>query len=111
MKKEQLAFNERTSKIKITINGTNYNFKSLCKDILKLELNKLVKFADHVRKQLSLIKKYNFTFTPPPKVLISLGNKTELFQIEKYCIYHNNHQELLIKSVSQQKYTFLPIEY
>ena len=87
MKKEQLAFNERTLKIKITINGTNYNFKSLCKDILKLELNKLVKFADHVRKQLSLIKKYNFTFTPPPKVLISLGNKTELFQIEKSVSY------------------------
>lgn len=36
-------------------------------------------------------------------MLILLGNKTELFQIEKYCIYHNNHQELLIKSVSQQK--------
>jgi len=41
---------------------------------------------------------------------ILLDNKMELCEIEKYCIYHSNYQELLIKSISRQKYTFLPID-
>ena len=107
---EQLAINEPNSKIKITLNGTQYNFKSLCKEVLKLELKRIFKFADHVKKQLSLNEKFSFTFNPPQKMSILLDNKMELCEIEKYCIYHSNYQELLIKSISRQKYTFLPID-
>ncbi|MFQ0993302.1 hypothetical protein [Gilliamella apicola] len=71
---EQIAFNELTSSIKITINATCYSFKSLCKNVLKLELNKILKFADHVRKQLTLNEKYIFTFDLPTKVFITIKN-------------------------------------
>ena len=107
---EQIAFNELTSSIKITINATYYNFKSLCKDVLKLELNKIFKFADHVRKQLTLNEKYIFTFDPPTKVFITINNNKELFEIEKYYIFHNNDKAIQMKSVSKQKSALAPIE-
>lgn len=107
---EQIAFNELTSSIKITINATCYNFKSLCKDVLKLELNKIFKFADHVRKQLTLNEKYIFTFDPPTKVFITINNNKELFEIEKYYIFHNNDKAIQMKSVSKQKSALVPIE-
>lgn len=107
---EQIAFNELTSSIKITINATCYSFKSLCKDVLKLELNKIFKFADHVRKQLTLNEKYIFTFDPPTKVFITINNNKELFEIEKYYIFHNNDKAIQMKSVSKQKSALAPIE-
>ena len=107
---EQIAFNELTSSIKITINATYYNFKSLCKDVLKLELNKIFKFADHVRKQLSLNEKYIFTFDPPTKVFLTVNNNKELFEIEKYYIFQNNDKAIQMKSVSKQKSALAPIE-
>lgn len=107
---EQIAFNELTSSIKITINATCYSFKSLCKDVLKLELNKIFKFADHVRKQLTLNEKYIFTFDPPTKVFITINNNKELFEIEKYYIFHNNDKAIQMKSVSKQKSALVPIE-
>lgn len=107
---EQIAFNELTSSIKIIINATCYSFKSLCKDVLKLELNKIFKFADHVRKQLTLNEKYIFTFDPPTKVFITINNNKELFEIEKYYIFHNNDKAIQMKSVSQQKSALAPIE-
>lgn len=107
---EQIAFNELTSSIKITINATCYSFKSLCKDVLKLELNKIFKFADHVRKQLTLNEKYIFTFDPPTKVFITINNNKELFEIEKYYIFHNNDKAFQMKSVSKQKSALVPIE-
>ncbi|WLS90473.1 hypothetical protein [Gilliamella apicola] len=107
---EQIAFNELTSSIKITINATYYNFKSLCKDVLKLELNKIFKFADHVRKQLSLNEKYTFTFDPPTKVFLTVNNNKELFEIEKYYIFQNNDKAIQMKSVSKQKSALAPIE-
>ena len=107
---EQIAFNELTSSIKITINATYYNFKSLCKDVLKLELNKIFKFADHVRKQLSLNEKYIFTFDPPTKVFLTINNNKELFEIEKYYIFQNNDKAIQMKSVSKQKSALAPIE-
>lgn len=107
---EQIAFNELTSTIQITINATHYSFKSLCKDVLKLELNKIFKFADHVRKQVSLNEKYIFTFDPPTKVLLPINNNNELFEIEKYYIFHNNDKAILMKNVSKQKRTLAPIE-
>lgn len=109
-KLEQLAINEPNSKIKISLNGTKYNFKSLCKEVLKLELKRIFKFADHVKKQLSLNEKFNFTFNPPQKMSILLDNKMELYEVEKYCIFHNDYQELIIKNISRQKYIFLPID-
>lgn len=107
---ERIAFNELTSSIKITINATCYSFKSLCKDVLKLELNKIFKFADHVRKQLTLNEKYIFTFAPPTKVFITINNNKELFEIEKYYIFHNNDKAIQMKSVSKQKSALVPIE-
>lgn len=107
---EQIAFNELTSSIKITINATCYSFKSLCKDVLKLELNKIFKFADHVRKQLSLNEKYIFTFDPPTKVFLTVNNNKELFEIEKYYIFQNNDKAIQMKSVSKQKSALAPIE-
>lgn len=107
---EQIAFNELTSSIKITINATCYSFKSLCKDVLKLELNKIFKFADHVRKQLTLNEKYIFTFDPPTKVFITINNNKELFEIEKYYIFQNNDKAIQMKSVSKQKSALAPIE-
>ncbi|PXV93952.1 hypothetical protein [Gilliamella apicola] len=107
---ERIAFNELTSSIKITINATCYSFKSLCKDVLKLELNKIFKFADHVRKQLTLNEKYIFTFDPPTKVFITINNNKELFEIEKYYIFHNNDKAIQMKSVSKQKSALVPIE-
>ena len=107
---EQIAFNELTSSIKITINATCYSFKSLCNDVLKLELNKIFKFADHVRKQLTLNEKYIFTFDPPTKVFITINNNKELFEIEKYYIFHNNDKAIQMKSVSKQKSALAPIE-
>lgn len=107
---EQIAFNELTSSIKITINATCYSFKSLCQDVLKLELNKIFKFADHVRKQLTLNEKYIFTFDPPTKVFITINNNKELFEIEKYYIFHNNDKAIQMKSVSKQKSALAPIE-
>ena len=107
---ERIAFNELTSSIKITINATCYSFKSLCKDVLKLELNKIFKFADHVRKQLTLNEKYIFTFDPPTKVFITINNNKELFEIEKYYIFHNNDKAIQMKSVSKQKSALAPIE-
>ena len=107
---EQLAINEPNSKIKISLNGTKYNFKSLCKEVLKLELKRIFKFADHVKKQLSLNEKFNFTFNPPQKMSILLDNKMELYEVEKYCIFHNDYQELIIKNINRQKYIFLPID-
>ena len=107
---EQIAFNELTSTIQITINATHYSFKSLCKDVLKLELNKIFKFADHVRKQVSLNEKYIFTFDPPTKVLLPINNNNELFEVEKYYIFHNNDKAILMKNVSKQKRTLAPIE-
>ena len=109
-KLEQLAINEPNSKIKISLNGTKYNFKSLCKEVLKLELKRIFKFADHVKKQLSLNEKFNFTFNPPQKMSILLDNKMELYEVEKYCIFHNDYQELIIKNINRQKYIFLPID-
>ena len=99
---EQIAFNELTSTIQITINATHYSFKSLCKDVFK--------FADHVRKQVSLNEKYIFTFDPPTKVLLPINNNNELFEIEKYYIFHNNDKAILMKNVSKQKRTLAPIE-
>lgn len=107
---EQLAINEPNSKIKISLNGTKYNFKSLCKEVLKLELKRIFKFADHVKKQLSLNEKFSFTFNPPQKMSILLDNKMELYEVEKYCIFHNDYQELIIKNINRQKYIFLPID-
>ena len=107
---ERIAFNELTSSIKITINATCYSFKSLCKDVLKLELNKIFKFADHVRKQLTLNEKYIFTFDPPTKVFITINNNKELFEIEKYYIFQNNDKAIQMKSVSKQKSALAPIE-
>lgn len=107
---EQIAFNELTSSIKITINATCYSFKSLCKDVLKLELNKIFKFADHVRKQLTLNEKYIFTFDPPTKVFLTVNNNKELFEIEKYYIFQNNDKAIQMKSVSKQKSALVPIE-
>ena len=107
---EQIAFNELTSSIKITINATCYSFKSLCKDVLKLELNKIFKFADHVRKQLTLNEKYIFTFDPPTKVFLTINNNKELFEIEKYYIFQNNDKAIQMKSVSKQKSALAPIE-
>lgn len=107
---ERIAFNELTSSIKITINATCYSFKSLCKDVLKLELNKIFKFADHVRKQLTLNEKYIFTFDPPTKVFLTVNNNKELFEIEKYYIFQNNDKAIQMKSVSKQKSALAPIE-
>ena len=107
---EQIAFNELTSTIQITINATHYSFKSLCNEVLKLELNIIFKFADHVRKQLSLNEKYIFTFDPPTKVFLPMNNNKELFEIEKYYIFHNNDKAILMKRVSKQKRILAPIE-
>ena len=107
---EQIAFNELTSTIQITINATHYSFKSLCNEVLKLELNIIFKFADHVRKQLSLNEKYIFTFDPPTKVFLPINNNKELFEIEKYYIFHNNDKAILMKRVSKQKRILAPIE-
>ena len=109
-KTEQIAFNELTSTIQITINATHYSFKSLCNEVLKLELNIIFKFADHVRKQVSLNEKYIFTFDPPTKVFLPINNNNELFEIEKYYIFHNNDKAILMKNVSKQKRTLAPIE-